>query len=160
MTEVSTLPAPAGGAQTTDVVPLVRPALGNQVATPYALTLISLPLITLAASTADATPTTLSASFNTLTLPNSICAFRYSGHGKAINPATGHYVTWDIAASLKRGVLWQNPTLDFNTVVVFYADSDMAACSLVANVNSGGLALVGIGLAGTALSWTASLLVS
>jgi hypothetical protein len=146
MTEVSTLSAPAGGAQTTDVVPLVRPAVGSQVATPYALTLISWPLITLVGST--------------LILPSSICAFRYSGHCKAMNPASGHYATWDIAASVKRSVLWQNPTLDFNTVVVLYADSDMAACSLVANVNSDGLALVGIGLAGTALNWNASLLVS
>jgi hypothetical protein len=160
MTEVSTLPAPVGGAQTTDVVPLVRPAVGSQVATPYALSLISLPLITLAASTTDTTPTTLSANLNTLVLSSSICAFRYSGHCKAVNPTTGHYTTWDIAASVKRSVLWQNPTLDFNTVVVLYTDSDMAACSLVANVNSAGLALVGIGLAGTVLNWTASLLVS
>jgi hypothetical protein len=160
MTEVSTLSAPAGGAQTTDVVPLVRPAVGSQVATPYALTLISWPLITLVGSTVDTTPTTLSANLNTLILPSSICAFRYSGHCKAMNPASGHYATWDIAASVKRSVLWQNPTLDFNTVVVLYADSDMAACSLVANVNSDGLALVGIGLAGTALNWNASLLVS
>jgi hypothetical protein len=160
MTEVSTLPTPSAGVQQTDILPLVRPAIGSTLATAYALTLQSFPLVTLAATTGNTTPTTLVAAFNSLTLPNSVCAARYSGHCKAMNPTTGHYVTWDLAVSLKRSAVGQVPTLDFTTVVELYADSDLAGCSLVTNVNVNGLLLVAIGLAGTTLDWTASLLVS
>jgi len=77
-----------------------------------------------------------------------------------MNPTSGHYAAWNIALSIKRSVLWQNPTLDFNSITLVYSDPDLIPCALTANVNAGGVNLVAIGLPATALGWAASLLFS